>query len=145
MAREASDPGISGPASQIVMRGNPPMVPPRGPIPGIAPDEGPIMMPPMSKPMSGGPSAPGAGGPQAPSASMYIPGASTHEVVRMDPGANDQVIDYPVGTGSWQSRSHAGAVPPSDGPSSTPGASKPVNIPATPTTSTSSGAGANIQ
>lgn len=91
--REYSDPGLAPLASQAAMRGQAGVVAPRGPIKPTAPDEGPIDMNPI-------PSQP----------SVYIPGASRHELIHCDPGADDQVINYAVGIGSWQSRSHSGEV-----------------------------------
>lgn len=128
MARELSDPDIASAASSIVMRGQPGQIAPRGPIKPTAPDEGPLMNP-STNMVPTTPSTTATGSPQ-----MYIPGGSMHEVIHMDPGQDDRVIDYPVGTGAWQSRAHDGHVPPADGPDGTTGSSKPVNVPAVPTT-----------
>lgn len=121
MAREYSDPGIAPLASKVVGQGVPGQVAPRAPIPTVAPDEGPINM-----------------DPAATQPSVYIPGASRHEVIHIDEGAADTVKDYPVGTGTWQSRSHGGHVPQADGPDGTSGTSKPMSHPAIATVSTSS-------
>lgn len=120
MAREYSDPDLAGMASKVVMRGAPPVVPPRGPIKPTAPDEGPLPNMTPSTNMIGTTPTPSS------SAQMYIPGGSYHEVVRVNEGAKDQTIDYPIGTGAWQSRSHTGEAPCHDeGPMQT----SPVHMP----------------
>lgn len=74
----------------------------------------------MQSPMTGspivgqgvpaGPMPSGGGGAPNFSSIMNIPGMSPHEVCHTDEGAADTVERYPVGTGSWQSRSHSGEV-----------------------------------
>lgn len=105
--REYSDPDIAPLASQVVGQGIPGQIAPRAPIKPTAPDDGPLKGTSMLGKSIGNATMSSAGSPGA-QPSVYIPGASRHELVHVDEGRADTVKDYPVGIGAWQSRSHTG-------------------------------------